>query len=326
MAKLSNRDTWLVPQTGHAVPQDDEAAIFRSSLGLDRQAEIFVAHGPQGIIMSRVEVLRRRTLGKRGMPLPGLRLSQVPQAGKSKTFEQYIKQLHERCRLAGLPHNPYRVLYVGLEVSTTIKMLCKRLLKMLGDPHWEVGNKDDLRQRMHEFMLARGVELLIVDEVQHLSRESNDRIDVTDELKRLLDNGTVPLVLIGDENSLPFFQRNQALAGRLGSPLELSPLRPSESDQATLFKTFCHNLDSAMVAAEVFPEPAGLAEARAVKALFVASGGHIGRVCRIVEAAVEHAAFRDASRVEPYDLWSAVNTFAIPSKWLVINPFEARAK
>ena len=314
------RDTWLLPKTGHALPQYDDAAINRSVVALERHATIYIEHGPQAAIMSRIEILRRQNLEKRGVPLRGLRLSQVPQAGKSKTLEEYIKQLRQQTALAGMPINEFAVMYIGLEVSTTIKMLCKRLLKKLGDPHWESGNTDDLRLRMHEFMIERGVQLLIVDEVQHLNKPSNERSDVTDELKRLLDNGTVPLVLVGDETSLPFFERNTALAGRLGAPLELIPLGKAT---AKLFKEFCNNLDLAMKDAKVFPEAAGLADNRMLKGLIKASGGHIGRVCRIIEAAVEQAALRGATHVEPFDVSTAVENVAMVAKWVDKNPFKA---
>src|SRR3546814_20551539 len=56
-----------------------------------------------------------------------------------------------------------------------------------------------------------GVELLVVDEIQHLRREGNDVNDVTDALKRWLDAGSVPLVLVGNMDSQPFFERNKQL-------------------------------------------------------------------------------------------------------------------
>jgi len=320
MTEASPSGDWLLPKTGHALPQYDDVAIQRSVTALNRHATIYVVHGPHEVIRARIEVLRVQNLGVRGVPLRGLRLSQVPQASKSKTVEEYIRRHNEGAALAGVPANPFAVMYLGLETSTTIKMLCKRLLKMLDDPHWNVGNADDLRIRMHEFMIARGVELLIVDEVQHLVKPSNDSTDVTDELKRFLDNGTVPLVLIGDEKSLPFFKRNDALAGRLGTPLELSPLG---RETAKLFKEFCHNLDLAMVAADVFPQSAKLSESRMLTGLIKASGGHVGRVCRIIEAAVEQAALRGADHVEPFDVSNAVESVAMVAGWVARNPFKA---
>lgn len=98
----------------------------------------------------------------------------------------------------------YQVLYLGLGGARHRQDDVLPILQMLGDPHWGKGNTDEIKQRTREFMHARGVELLFVDEIQHLARESTDRTDVTDELKRLLDLGIVPVVLAGNEESSAF--------------------------------------------------------------------------------------------------------------------------
>lgn len=42
----------------------------------------------------------------------------------------------------------------------------------------------------------------------------------------------------------------------------------------------------------------------------------------MVEAALEHAARRDADYIETYDLSFAVRTFAIPQEYVFSDPFE----
>src|SRR3546814_5148096 len=79
------------------------------------------------------------------------------------------------------------------------------------DPDWSTGTEKVLRVRIDEFVRRLGVELLVVDEIQHLRREGNDVNDVTDALKRWLDVGSVPLVLVGNMDSQPFFERNKQL-------------------------------------------------------------------------------------------------------------------
>lgn len=313
------------PLTGRATPQYDDAGVARAAAALVAFGTIHVAYPPQQAIAGRIEVLRQRSLGKRGQPLPGLRLSQLSQAGKTRTFTEYRRQLMSRTLLATGASNPYQVLYLGLEVRVTVKMMCCQILRMLGDPHWDKGNTDEIKQRTREFMHARGVELLFVDEIQHLARESTDRTDVTDELKRFLDMGIVPVVFAGNEDSRAFFERNAQLASRLGPPLELSPVDAGETAQLAAFKQFCADLDAAMVAAKAISKPSGLAEPIQLNGLLLASGGHIGRVCRIVEAALEHASLREAEFVEAFDLSYAVDTFAIPQEYTVTNPFLAAA-
>lgn len=312
-------DASASPTTGHLFPQYDADGTAREAKAERDFAEIYVAYARQKAIMERIEALRCSTLGMRGVPLPGLRLSQVSQAGKTKTLTTYIRNLESRMRSAGQPHNPYRVVYIGLKKRVTVKMLYQHILMKLGDPHVNVGNIEILCQRVEEFLGARDVELLIVDEVQHLANSRRDTSDVTDELKAFLDAGLVPVVFVGNEESRAFFEHNSQLTVRLGTPLELTPIK-ARSD-ATLFKTFCVEMDEAMTSAGATRAPSRFGDAAILRGLLTASGGHIGRVCRIVQAALAHAARRDADFVEIYDLAFAVRNLAIPAAWTNKNPF-----
>ncbi|MBB5716246.1 TniB family NTP-binding protein [Sphingomonas aerophila] len=309
------------PITGHALPIYEEPHISRVGIAMDAFEKLLIPYAPQTAIKGRMEVLRIRCLGKRGVPLPGLRLSQVSQAGKSKALTSFRDEAMARAEAAGEPFNPYRILYVRLDKKGTLKMLCRRILRMLGDPHDDVGNLDDVRLRLAEFMVLRGVELLIIDEVQHLKGSSNDKEEITDELKGFLDAGIVPVVMAGNEEADEFFNSNIQFAGRLGSPLELSPIDISKRAEAVAFKTFCKDLDTAMKDADIVRRLSGFQDAKILNGLLAASGGHVGRVCRIVEAALEHAIQRDADFIETYDLAYAVETFAIPKGYVIKNPF-----
>lgn len=310
-----------VPQTGHASAQYDMAATLREVTAMKAFKAIVVPHAPQEAVMARIEALRLRTVGTRGAPLPGLRLSERPQAGKSKTLERYRLDLAERMVAEGSEPNPYQILYLNLRTRVTVKMVCQQLLRLLGDPHSDQGNTDQVLQRASEFMAHRGVELLIVDEVQHLSNARNDSNEVTDELKNFLDEGIVPLVLAGNLDSKKFFERNDQLASRLGAPLELSPLDPKMSGQAKLFKAFCINLDNALHASGAVRQLSGFGQSEIVGGLLKASDGHVGRVCRVVEAALEHAVRRDADYIEVYDLSFAARSFAVPQGYVFSDPF-----
>jgi len=320
-ATNDGRDTSGVPATGHALPCYDPAGTLREVVARKAFGQIFVPYPKQTAIMERIEALRLSTLGMRGTPLPGLRLSQVSQAGKSRTLERYISDLRAKTEAEGQPANPHQVVYIGLKRRVTVKMLYQRLLMTLGDKHTNVGNLEILTQRAEEFIAHFGVELLIVDEVQHLANTRTDSGEVTDELKAFMDAGLVPVVFAGNEESLRFFEDNNQLAARLGIPLELSPTDVRTRSDAVLFKTFCVQLDEAMVDAGATKMPSDFHKAEIIKALLVASSGHIGRVCRIVGAALDHAARRDANFVEVYDLSHAVRHLAIPSQWVQKNPF-----
>lgn len=309
------------PTTGHLLPQWDEAGTARESFAQKAYGEIYVPYPPQTAIMQRIEALRSSSLGRRGQPLPGLRLSEVSQAGKSATLQRYIFDLHEKSRTDG-DYNPNRVIYVGLKRRITCKMLYQHILKTLGDPNADRGNLEILSQRMEEFLPRLGVELLIVDEVQHLANNRADSSQVTDELKSFLDAGLVPVVFAGNDESLRFFEENNQLSARLGIPLELSPVSVKSKSQTSAFKTFVAKLDRAVHAACGMRQLSRFDDAGIVKGLYLASGGHIGRVCRIVGAALSFASRRDADCIEVYDLSLAVRGLAVPSKWTQDNPFD----
>lgn len=309
------------PATGRAFPLADEDAVDRTTAAMDAFQTIAVPYGPQQAIATRIKVLRQRTIGQRGTPLPGLRFSQVSQAGKSFILQKTREEILRANLMCTESPNPYQVLYLGLEVRITVKMMCSALLQKLGDPYSHKGNSDEVKLRTKEFMEHRGVELLIIDEVQHLASDTMHNADVTDEIKRFLDAGIVPVVMAGNEASRPFFERNPQLASRLGTPLELSPVEATKTGQLSAFKTFCADLDEAMLAAGCVRKRSGLSQPEQLSGLLAASGGHIGRVCRIVEAALEHASLRDADLVEVYDLSFAVDTFAIPQGYVSTNPF-----
>lgn len=312
-----------VPTTGQILPIIDEATDEHCAKALERYAEIFIPYQRQTAIRSGINTLRLICLEKRGVPgvaLPGRALSQVSQAGKTKVLKAYALQMQTTPNSAGVV-NPFRVIYFGLEVRLSVKMLCKSVLKLLGDPHYNHGNSDDVRDRLRIFMRERDVELLIIDEVQHLKGKSLDKADITDELKRLLDSGIVPVVFAGNDEAREFFTSNVQLSSRLGTPLELNPLTAKIKDDRKLFRQFCIDLDSAMVDAEVLSRSSNLGQPSILTGLLKSSGGHVGRVCRIVESALEIALRRHADFVEVVDLYEAVESYAIPQGYCSKNAF-----
>lgn len=310
------------PQTGNLKPQYDDSTIERAGTALSTMSDLLIPYGPQLAIAGRIGVLHTRSLGRRGRPLPGLRLSQVSGAGKTKTLKQVRQRIMQSSILAHGQANPFQVLYINLEVRITAKILFVQLLRTLKDPDDAIGNIEEVKNRTDILMRERGVELLMVDEVQHLARDSRDKVDVTDELKRFLDLGICPVVFAGNEDSKSFFERNKQLASRLGTPLELSPVDAHDGDQLTNFKRFCRDLDAELVQLGIIEEPSGLVDGELLNGLLFSSGGHIGRVFRIIESAVEHALMRQATRLEAYDIDFAIENFAIPSGYVGHNPMR----
>ena len=252
--------------------------------------------------------------------MEGRRLSQLSQAGKTFVLRSFAEEMNSTLNRYGVI-NKFRVIYIGLKASGTLKMLQKRILGVFGDKYKDIGNADDVEERVAKYMKLFDVELLIIDEAQHLEGISKDKSKITDGLKALLDTGIVPIVMAGNEDSLDFFTQNDQLAARLGDAMELNPVAGNSNEQKVMMKSFCVNLGVAITAKSIFKHRTDFSTPRMIKGLRAASRGHVGRVMRIVGVAVEQAARRNADNVEPYDLANAVNTFAIPKGYCQTNPF-----
>lgn len=295
---------------------------------------------------------------RRGTPISGRRLSQFSQAGKSAIAERLIRELELEAIEAGEVPNPYRVIHVTIDQRMTLKMLYQEILNRLADEFVDEpdghgirdaskraaeikGNRGDnvkiLEQRVEEWVVKLGVELIVVDEIQRLVTNANvrnqsgndirtflsaDALDVTKKLQAFLDRGVVPLFFIGDETSEAFFEINPQFAARLGTPLELRPLDVGRTADCKRFLRFCVEYDRQIVARKATAVPTCLTEPAILTALIRASAGHIGRAARIIQVALPAALERGAVTLEPYDLSKAVRDFAIDLGWVDYDPFS----
>lgn len=299
---------------------------------------IWVPHAPQMAVMSGLRQYRLQTLGRRGVPLPGRRLSQETQAGKSALVWRLKEELEAERIASGLGPNPYQVVIITIDRKLTLKGFYQEILKYLGDEFYAPATERDegpqryedrrsykvLERRIAEWVNKLGVELLVADEAQRLDRNSDDASDVTERIQTFLDRGVVPLLLVGNGKSPAFFEKNPDLSARLGTPLQLKRLQPSAEnrDDAKLFKSFCRTFDEMLVATCATTIASGLHQPEILNGLLAVSGGHVGRVARLLEEALPMAVSRGAVAIEAYDLSNATRQYAIGNGWIDHDPFS----
>lgn len=319
------------PLSGDLKPRflDDELRV-RSETALATCQAIWVKNDQQENIIAQLrQYLGAWSLAADKASAGGRRLSQYSQAGKSSTMRRLRKLLAHLTREQGAKPNKYQVVIVTLKKRLTLKGLYRLILKKLGDPHHdqEPVSAETLLKRIEEHSARLGMELLVIDEVQHLENKTRDATEVLDQLKTFVDEALFPIVFVGDEDSLGFFERNAKFAARLGDPLELTPLKPLSSDaDAVAFKEFCNRFDAALHKKGALAKRAGLQEEVLLNGLMKASGGHLGRVARILQIAVPHSVWRGADTVDAYDLSHAVRSYAIRNKWINEDPYSSGAR
>ena len=330
------------PITGRRHPDPlDVAALKLAESAEGAVKQIWVNHPPQQLILAQLMRYIRVCKQSQGKPLTGRRLSEESQAGKSATIERLKFELAEEDRAAGKEPNPYRLLHITIDRRMTLKMLYQEiLLRMADDFVGDMaarartsmdqqraikGRANDnikvLEQRIAEWVPKLGVEVIVVDEVQHLHRSSDDACEVTKKLQAFLDRGVVPLVLVGDESSRLFFESNPQFAARLLRPLELRPMCLERKSDRKLFKQFCAEFDRLIVEAGLTAVPSGLSEDIILDGLIAASAGHVGRVARLVQIALPAAIERGAIAIEAFDFSNVMEEYAIPIGWIGHDPF-----
>jgi hypothetical protein len=272
-------------------------------------------------LIKQMQAFHRSCAGIRGIPLPGRSLSAPSQAGKSRTITECVRRVN-----AIVPAHRNRMLHIQLTERITIKMLYQRILKEIGDPEaFGRYSLEILRQRCAELLPQMGVELMAVDEIQLIGKATNGNYEVADALKALLDQGVVGILFSGNEKAGEIFEVNPQLRGRLGAPLELPPTNPKATDEVRSLRDFLGALDT-RIAATGLVGRSGLRRPATVRKLGKSGGGHIGRICRIVAAALEHACSRGADVIEDFDLSFAVAHLAVPAAWCAANPYADPAQ
>lgn len=308
----------LIPATGNPSKTPSATAVGVSRA---RYRAIYIRSPAHRRVHLAFDRLRALGLATPGMPQRAVRNSAHSGSGKTANAEAYEKHANANAAEGTIP-----VLHVELDKASTVARLWASVNEKAGDEYSDKGSEDMLRRRAFKLLKEKSVELLIIDEAQHLSYRSSSRNDVTDSLKKALDDGVVPIALVGNQDLAPLLSQNIQLSNRMDPPCDLKPLDVRVERDRSEFEGFVGRLDDAMLARGIVTEKANLVEVRTLGCLYAVSSGIIGRVFNLVEQALVHALERGATQIELFDLAAATDRWAIAQKVVDYNPFRTGAK
>lgn len=279
--------------------------------------QIYVPYRPHLDFHERSKFLIELGVATRGMPQKGLRVLAPSGSGKTSAAMALVRLI-----LAKYPRTSTSVpvVYVSLDRAGTAKKLMISILEYFGDHYSYSGNEQALKSRVIRCFQSFGTLLLIIDEIQHLNYQVSVRNDVSDSLKRLLDDGVVPIVFMGTDEARDLFTRNIQLSSRLLPPCDLIALDLNSEQDRGLFGGYVQLIDQAIVARKILPSLSRLDDPEIAECLFLMANGVVGRVSRLLAVALELALRREAARIEREDLALAVDRWAIPNGVCKTNP------
>ena len=287
---------------------------------------------PQQAVKARIRSYMQKWESVRGTPIGGLRLCQPWHSGKSSIVENLKLELAKQREIEGRPPNPFEIVHITIEHKMALKTFYQEFLRQSGDEFFgeeaRRGPDQDRRtMKMLENKIARyvrklGIRLLVADEIQRLGGAGISSKAVIERLQTFLDRGIVPLLLIGNEKSESFFSDNSDLSVRCGRPLKLEPMKTKScAIEAGHFQNFCRSFDDQLVSTGIFAIRSGLSQKQMLDPIISVTGGHIGRVARLIEEAYPVAIRRGAASIEMLDFSIVTREYAIVNGWIKTDPF-----
>lgn len=306
------------PVTGLAVPDRSIETIARVAQVLARYDEIHVETERHLMIEAHYELVIAVGLAMPNRPQIGGRVLGPSGSGKTTAARHFQQKVERR---GGFADGQKPVLIVPLDRACTSRRLFSAILRELGDGFYEKGTEELLQKRAYEGLRRLGVKLLVIDETQHLKFRSTARNDITDTLKRVLDDGLCPLMLIGTDDAATLLNDNKQLANRMHPPCDLPPLRLEDKASRVIFKEYVKGIDAALAEKSLTNASSRLSENRRLSCLMEISGGVLGRVSNLVRIALARAIARGADIVEVCDLSAATNSWAVEQGFINYDPF-----
>lgn len=223
--------------------------------------------------------------------------------GKSFAFREFEAGYPAKRTETGLKKE---VIYAQAPVKGTIKGLMEALLMALGDPLWMVGTYSNMLARLLLLLERAGTKMIILDEFQHLVDKGQHTLltGTTDWLKALVEPNTFSLVCVGLPSSKALIFKSEQLRLRFDATIEVPAYDWTDPQSRKVFRSV---LDAIQSQLSPFETPR-LASPDIALRMFMACGGRIGLLSKLLDRAVKNAIWEDRTAIRLEDLHDAFST------------------
>lgn len=223
---------------------------------------------------------RRRTHGVGG----GVLLIGPSGAGKSTILQAYEA---EYPRTFGRQRTQIPVLVTRVPSSPTVRSLAGAILEAMGDRKSHRGTAPEKTTRLVEFIRHCGVEMLLLDEFQHLFYTPSVTAfrDVTDWLKNLLESTGLGMVGCGLPAAELVIRSNEQLSRRFSQCIHVDPFSLDDEGDFIEYRGLLKGIASCLPMESETP----LHEANLARRIHTGSFGLLDYTIKLLEGAVSAA-------------------------------------
>ncbi len=212
--------------------------------------------------------------------------------GKTTIANHYAEQ---HARVLSEDGTTVPVFYSMIPSNATIKGLACRLLEDLGDPFYDRGTTISLTSRLCKLLNECKVELIILDEFQHLIDRDSDRVlrSTADWLKDVLNRTRIPIVLMGMPSSTAILTANPQLLRRFANKYELKAFNWNQGKERDDFLRFLIMLEKATS----LPQQSMLHSDEIAFRIFCATKGIVSYIKKLISKAAEISYMKNIDRI-----------------------------
>lgn len=236
--------------------------------------------------------------------------------GKTSMIRQYT---HSYPKLHDIEGTKVKVFNTSVPANATVKSMVTAMLDALGDPLSTRGTTTAQSLRLHRLCKACEVEIVIIDEFQHLIDNKTKRVvrEVSDWIKMFIVETKIPVVLIGVPESVQILNDNEQLSRRFTSRYNLSAFDWHDTEGQKKFRKFLAEVDKALP----FDKLSNLANLEVATPLFLASQGIVSRFMSLVKLAALRAISEKSDSITIGHLANAYDELCLDIE-LPNNPFK----